>query len=182
MPTDAVDEFRTMPGGAAFRLARDLLRRRFHIPACDIEDVLSDAVVSLLSIDPARVREPDALFVTLAQRRACDYVRRRAASRRPLEEPEALAPDESRADFYLIERALQRHPGQKAFRVKVIRLLRDLESGASVPEALDAASIPRGSRQRYRAALQALGETLAGRASPQVFFPHRAFRPPPRDK
>lgn len=149
---------RILPSADTVRYVRRLFRLRYRIPAADIDDVVSDAYLSLLRAEPTNLRDPDGLFVVVARRRAIDYQRLSIAQRA---RPWNMVPGHHQVDMSKLEeeqivQELLRFVGENRSPDpdRLRELLTNILDGLPFGSACRAIGIPRGSRQRYLHALR----------------------------
>jgi DNA-directed RNA polymerase specialized sigma24 family protein len=132
-----------------------MLLHRHRLQPADVEDVVSEAVVEVLSA-PAGYSSGDGLFVMIAQRRALDLLRKRSREVPLRERRLTIPPDRTHLDIELIERAIRRYaaknPNTDAERL--LGVTRRALQGSTFVEACRESGIPRGSQSRYRKTLE----------------------------
>jgi len=143
--------------------ARRLLLRQYHAHAQDIDDLIGQALLDFVTV--ARDGRPcqDGLFLVIVRRRACDFWRRRHAEL-PLDAARNVGYtfDDTQLQGQIIQRRLARATLSKSHLAKGrLRAITDrILAGSSFSEACEAIGVPRGSRERYRHALQGFVQTL----------------------
>lgn len=135
---------------------RQIYLRRYFIPVNEIDDLIDTVLVDYLRVRRAEQHD-ERLFLVIAQRRACDFCRRRQRERTLLRRREVTCTvDENRAEEALLERIAwrfaRRHPRLDARRfVGVVHAVLD---GATMAQACELHHVPRGTQPRYRALLR----------------------------
>lgn len=140
---------RDAPTSQVVERVRKMLLHRHRLQPADVEDVMSDSMVDLLS-SPSK---SDGLFLVIARRRAVDFLRRRARER-PLSagRPLTVPPERSHLKRELLARAIRRYASERK-NLDTARLLAVAErvfDGSSFSQACRESGIPRGSQSRYR--------------------------------
>lgn len=143
------------PSPEILERVRRMLIRQHRLQSADVEDVMSDSIVDLLSA-PSR---NDGLFLVIARRRAVDFIRRRSREQRqPISRRLSFLPDRNHLERELLTRAICRYASEKNLDTsRLLSVANRVFDGASFSLACRESGIPRGSQSRYR---KTLGEFL----------------------
>jgi DNA-directed RNA polymerase specialized sigma24 family protein len=147
---------------ATLHRVRQLFIRHYGIPTCEIDDLVGETMTDYIR---AVRRSPgdDRLFIVIAQRRACDFCRRRRrkATFRTAE-PLRTAPDHTHLEIEMLERMADRFAETRSRlnRTRLVGLVHGIVEGCSFAEACRLQGIPRGSQERYRLALRQCFKSL----------------------
>lgn len=132
-----------------------MLVHRHRMQPADIEDVISESVLEVLSA-PAGYLCSDGLLVLIASRRAVDFLRRQ---RRELSHsggrPWTVAPERSHLERELFARAFRKYASEKKSHdtTRLLSVANKVLDGSSFSLACRESGIPRGSQSRYRKTL-----------------------------
>lgn len=145
-----------VPNPEVVARVRRMLTQRLGMQPADAEDVMSEAVLEVLSA-PRDYSRSDGLFLVIARRRAFDFWRHRKVELSFREMPTFSLPDRDHIDSVLLQRSLLRFVQGKTEleQSRVLGVARAVLEGSSYAEACRKSGIPRGSQGRYRETLKA---------------------------
>lgn len=154
-----------LPTPRVISYAERVLTDRYHVPKSELADLIGQALLDCFAAKKQEAcASQDGLFLVIAQRRGCDFWRRRRFLL-PLEAASSLScePDQARLESESIVRVAVTFTLQET-RLdarRVARIVRGILTGLLFEEACRAANVPRGSRGRYRTALRRCFRPLA---------------------
>ncbi len=133
-----------------------ILARRYHLQTADRQDAIAEALLACVTAGGAIRVDMDGFFLVIACRRACDFWRRKSRETALTKKVALPEPGKGFEERLLLEEIAQHFFAAKPTleKSRALRVIRKILAGAGFSEACRTTGIPRGSRRRYRSALQ----------------------------